>query len=244
MSVLLNKRVGVPLYVVVTDYDVHTQWIHRKAAGYFVGNDDVRVLMGRYGYPVERVQVTGIPVDPVFAGEGRRRPSGKPRILFMSGGLGMGHMEEALERLLGLKTPFDLTVVAGKNESLRKKLAKIAGSRAAVHGFVSDVPERMAASDLILTKAGGLTVSECLASKLPMLIFEPIPGQEECNTDYLVEHGAALKCRNLELLDWKVEELLRNPARLAKMRTACAAIARPWAGRDILRHVLGELARS
>ncbi|MBI3855228.1 MAG: glycosyltransferase [Planctomycetes bacterium] len=238
--VLLAKRVNIPIYVVITDFDAHSLWVLKKAAGYFVASDEVKVQLARYGYPAAQIRATGIPIHPVFSQETPREPSPKPQILFMSGGMGMGHMEKALERILDIRVPFSLTVVAGKNESMRKKLEKMAGDRATVHGFVSNVHELMGKSDLIITKAGGLTVSECLAKKLPMVIFSPIPGQEECNADYLLEHGCAVKARTLDVLDYKVLELLENPARLDMMRRACGAAARASAGRDLLRHVLDE----
>ncbi len=239
-NVVLAKKVGVPVYFVVTDFDAHALWVNRKASGYFVASDEVKVQLARYGYPADRVRVTGIPIHPAFAQEAPPRPEGGPRLLFMSGGFGMGHMEEALERLLEIRVPFGLTVVAGKNEKMRRRLAAVAGPRAEVHGFVTNVHELMARSDLIITKAGGLTVSECLARRLPMVVFSPIPGQEECNADFLLEHGCAVKARTLDVLDFKVLELLENPARLDMMKRACGAVARPFAGRDVLRHVLDE----
>lgn len=239
-NVLLAKRVGIPVYLVVTDFDAHALWVQKKAKGYFVASDEVKVQLARYGYPAEQIKTTGIPIHPVFSQDTPRPPSDKPALLFMSGGFGMGHMEEALERLLAIHVPFDLTVVAGRNEAMRKKLEKIAAGRATVHGFVTNVHELMGRSDLIITKAGGLTVSECLAKKLPMVIFSPIPGQEECNADYLLEHGCAVKARTLDVLDYKVLELLENPARLDMMRRACGSVARAGAGREVLRHVLDE----
>jgi processive 1,2-diacylglycerol beta-glucosyltransferase len=239
-NVVLAKRIGLPVYVVITDFDAHTLWVNRKAAGYFVPSDEVKVLLARCGYPAERIRTTGIPIHPLFAQDLPAPPADRPRLLFMSGGFGMGHMEEALERLLAIRNPFALTVVAGKNEKMRKRLEAIAAGRAEVHGFVTNVHEIMARSDLIITKAGGLTVSECLARRLPMVLYSPIPGQEECNADYLLEHGCAVKARTLEILDYKVLELLENPARLDMMKRACGAVARPWAGRDVLRHVLDE----
>ena len=245
-NVLLAKKIPVPVYVVVTDFDVHSLWLNRKAAGYFVASDEVKVQLARYGYPAERIRVTGIPIHPVFSQETLPPPpdpSGAPRkarLLMMSGGFGMGHMEEVLERLLAIRTPFELTVVAGRNEKMKKKLEAIAAGRAVVHGFVTNVHELMGRSDLIITKSGGLTVSECLAKRLPMVIFSPIPGQEECNADYLLEHGCAVKSRSLDVLDYKVLELLENPSRLDMMKRAAGAAARPFAGRDVLRHVLDE----
>jgi processive 1,2-diacylglycerol beta-glucosyltransferase len=238
--VLLAKRVDIPVYLVVTDFDAHSLWLCRKAAGYFVASDEVKVQLARYGYPAEKIHTTGIPIHPVFSQDTQREASPKPEILFMSGGFGMGHMEQALDRILAIHLPFSLTVVAGKNESMRKRLEKIAAGRATVHGFVTNVHELMGKSDLIITKAGGLTVSECLAKRLPMVIFSPIPGQEECNADFLLEHGCAVKARTLDVLDYKILELLENPARLDMMRRACGAVARASAGRDVLRHVLDE----
>src|SRR6185295_14009747 len=238
--VLLAKRVNIPVYLVITDFDAHALWVHKKAAGYFVASDEVKVQLARYGYPSAQIRTTGIPIHPVFSNETPREAATKPHVLFMSGGFGMGHMEQALERILAIHLPFSLTVVAGKNEAMRKKLEKIAEGRATVHGFVTNVHDLMGKSDLIITKAGGLTVSECLAKKLPMVIFSPIPGQEECNADFLLEHGCAVKARSLDVLDYKVLELLENPHRLDMMRRACGTVARASAGRDILRHVLDE----
>jgi processive 1,2-diacylglycerol beta-glucosyltransferase len=240
-NVVIAKRRGqVPVYVVITDFDVTSLWVNRKADGYFVGSDEVKVQLARFGYPPERIRVTGIPIHPVFAEEVPKPVADRPAILLMGGGFGMGNMEAALERLLQIDLPFRLVVVAGKNEKMRERLAAIAGPRAEVHGFVTNVQDFMARSDLILTKAGGLTVSECLARALPMVIFSPVPGQEEANADYLLERGAAVKARTLDVLDYKVRELLENPARLDMMRRAASAVARPYAGREILRHVLDE----
>jgi processive 1,2-diacylglycerol beta-glucosyltransferase len=239
MNVLLAKKIGVPVYVVVTDYDVHSQWINKRVAGYFVGAEHVKVQLARHGYPSERIRVSGIPVHPVFAEEViAPPPSPTPRLLLMGGGLGMGDMVDALERLL--KLPCQVTVIAGKNESLRKKLESASDGRATVHGFVSNIHVLMGAHDLIVTKAGGLTVSECLARRLPMVLYSPIPGQEECNADFLLERGCAVKARSIDLLDYKVHELLESPARLDMMKRACGATARPYAGRDLLRAVLDE----
>ncbi len=240
VHVLLAKRVEVPVYVVVTDHDVHGLWVDPRAAGYFVASEEVKVLLSRRGYPADRVRVTGIPIHPVFAREAPRPASGRPSVLVMGGGFGMGPMVEAVGRLLEIDLPFRLVVAAGKNEKLRRKLDAASRGRAEVHGFVTNIQDFMDRSHLIVTKAGGLTVSECLARGLPMVLVAPIPGQEEYNADYLLERGAAVKARTLEVLDFKVRELLENPARLGRMREAAAAAARPHAGRDILRHVLDE----
>lgn len=239
-SVLLAKRVKVPVYIVITDFDAHPLWVQPRAAGYFVASLEVKVQLSRMGIPAERIRVTGIPIHPAFSDEAPRTAAARPRLLFMGGGLGLGNMDELLDRLLALPVPADLVVVAGRNEPLRKRLEKAAAGRARILGFVDNVHELMAASDLIITKAGGLTVSECLARRLPMVLCSPIPGQEEANTDFLLERGCAVKARTPDVLDFKVLELLEDPSRLDMMSRACAAAARPRAGRDILRYVIDE----
>lgn len=241
-----------PVYVVVTDFDVHSFWVNRDAAAYFVASEQVKWQMRRYGYPPEKIHVTGIPVMPVFSkAEGRAvvakrlglDPS-RPTVLFMSGGFGMGPMEEAVERLLPATEDAQLVVIAGKNDKLRAKLQAAAkGTRAKIHGFVTNVHEFMEASDLVISKSGGLTTSECLARGVPMVVFSPIPGQEERNCDHLMENGAAVKAASTDVLDFKVRELLDDPARLARMKESARRIARPLAGREILEHVAREIRR-
>jgi processive 1,2-diacylglycerol beta-glucosyltransferase len=241
-------REAPPVHVVVTDFDVHSLWVNRGADGYFVASDEVRHLLARYGYPADRIRVTGIPVLPAFSKEMGREAAarklgldpGAPTVLFMSGGFGMGPMAESVERLLALED-LQLVVIAGRNEKLRSTLAGLAkGTKTQVHGFVTNVHEFMEASDVVISKSGGLTTSECLARGVPMVVFSPIPGQEERNCDFLLERGAAVKASSLEALDFKVRELLDDPARLARMKAAARAAARPLAGRDILQTVADE----
>lgn len=239
-ALLAREKLGVPVYVVITDFDAHGLWVHKRAAGYFVASEEVKCQLVRRRFPAERVRVTGIPIHPVFASEIPRPPASRPEILLMGGGFGMGHMELALERLLEIPVPCRITVIAGRNEKMKKRLQEVAGGRAEVHGFVTNIQEFMTRADLAISKSGGLTVSECLARGLPLVVTSPIPGQEEANADYLLEKGAAVKARSLDVLDFKVRELLENPARLDMMKRAAAAAARPFAGRDILRYVLDE----
>jgi processive 1,2-diacylglycerol beta-glucosyltransferase len=98
--------------------------------------------------------------------------------------------------------------------------------------------EYMAASDLIVGKAGGLTTSEALVKGLVMVITNPIPGQEERNSDHLLEAGAAILCNNLPTLAYKIDRLLADASRFAAMKRNAAALGRPHAARDIVQKVL------
>jgi len=243
---------GPPVFQTITDLDVHSFWIAPGVAGYFAGNDQVRWLIEKFGTPANLIHVTGIPVHPAFSRHRgrdlvRRELSltpGVPVVLFMSGGFGMGNMEEALERLLALPNEFELLVVAGKNEKMKSRLEKIGKKSRRKHrvfGFVSNVHDFMEAADLMISKAGGLTSSECLARSLPLVVYSPIPGQEERNADFLMERGAAVKAATMDLLEYRVGELMADLPRLDRMRASAAAVARPSAGRDIVARVVNHL---
>ena len=236
--------------VVLTDYDAHYFWINPGLDRYFVGSDEVRHLLGCRGIPGDRVRVSGIPIHPVFTRSLGREAAARavgadPRrqtVLVMSGGFGVGHVEETLQRLLAAAPQAQFLVIAGKNESLQRKREAVAGGaagRVRVFGFVANIQDHMEASDLAVTKAGGLTVTECLARGLPMAVFNPIPGQEEMNADWLVEYGAAVKVKHPDLLGFQLDRLLGDGARLEAMKRAARRLARPDAAFAILKDVLG-----
>jgi processive 1,2-diacylglycerol beta-glucosyltransferase len=116
-------------------------------------------------------------------------------------------------------------------------LAKRHPGRLVAQGFTNRVERLMAASDLVITKPGGLTTSECLAMGLPMVVHAPIPGQEERNCDYLLEQGAALKAIDASALEWRVRELIAHPERLAAMAARARSLGHPQAARDVVRLV-------
>ncbi len=105
-------------------------------------------------------------------------------------------------------------------------------------GFTTEMDQYMAAADLLIGKAGGLTTSEALARALPMALIEPIPGQEERNADHLLEAGAAIRCNNMPAAAWKIAGLLNDPPRLERMRQAAAQLGRPEAAAAIAKDTL------
>src|SRR5262249_57222547 len=132
-------------------------------------------------------------------------------------------------------------VVAGRNEAVRAELAGLAvppRHRARVLGFTTQIDELMAVADLVVTKPGGLTSSEALASGAAMVIVNPIPGQEARNSDFLLEHGAAIKVNNTATLTHKLTELLHHPERLAQLKATAKSLGRPQAAFDVARRAL------
>jgi processive 1,2-diacylglycerol beta-glucosyltransferase len=239
-----------PVWVQVTDFDVHGLWIHEHVTGYFAANEEVAWRMAERRIPTESIHVTGIPIMPVFsdplsrikcASEFNLDPTRKT-LLLMAGGAGVGGIEKLAGRLLELDLDFQMVALAGRNQELLESLRDLAAAhprRLFPLGFTRVIERVMAASDLAITKPGGLTTSECLAMGLPMIVVSPIPGQEERNSDFLLENGAALKACDTGALAYRVTRLLDEPARLEALRRNAAQLGKPDAARSVLDIVLG-----
>jgi processive 1,2-diacylglycerol beta-glucosyltransferase len=252
---IAKKKLRARHAIVITDYDVHALWLCRTVDRYYVALTESAEYLVAIGIPREKLRVTGIPVDPLFAKPVDRNAVRKhlgldpsaPIVLAAAGGEGVGPVEQLVRGLLELRRPWQIVAIAGKSEKMRKRLEALsrqAGSlpegapRLCPVGFTTEMDQYMAAADLLVGKAGGLTTSEALARALPMVLIEPIPGQEERNADHLLEAGAAIRCNNLPVAAWKVAALLDDPARLKQMQEAARRMARPNAAAEIAENVL------
>ena len=244
-----NGRLHCPVWVQVTDFDVHRMWVHNGITGYFAGNEEVAYRLRDKGVPAHAIRVTGIPVMAEFGQAPDRAACARElgidptrtTVLLMGGGAGMGKLEQTAERLMQLNCDFQLIVMAGKNLTTLaclRMLEKRYPGRLVAYGYTGHVAKLMACSDLAITKPGGLTVSECLAMGLPMILYQPIPGQEERNADYLLEQGVALKASNAATLEYRLIELLRDPERLASMRSRATGLGKANAARAVVDTVL------
>jgi len=249
----LDGSLDVPVVTVVTDYVVHAQWIHPGTDLYLVGSEGVRSGLARRGVPEEAIRVTGIPVQANTAlleqrDALREKWNLKPgllTLLVMTGAQGMMRRPWRLFRTIASR-PVQGFFLCGKDRALlsRLKLREERYPDFRIMPFVRIVPELMCVSDLLISKAGGLTVSEALAMELPMIIFHPIPGQEFANRDYLLQAGAAMAADTMGDLGAALDELCRRPERLEAMRAATRTIRRPDAARDAGLEMLRLLAGS
>lgn len=245
-------RFAVPVWVQVTDFDLHAMWVIPRMTGFFAANDEIAFRMRASRIDAERVHMTGIPVVPSFA-QSHDRSICAPRfgldptrltIMLMGGGAGVGKLDEVAAMLMRIDHDFQLIVLAGRNETVLGRLRTLAAEhpeRLFPFGFTNEVAPLMACSDLVITKPGGLTTSECLAMGVPMIVNAPIPGQEEHNADYLLEQGAALKAIDLISIDYRVRQLLAQPERLASMRAHARGLGQPQAAQRVLDIVLAQL---
>jgi processive 1,2-diacylglycerol beta-glucosyltransferase len=250
LSRMIRKdRLACPVWVQVTDFDLHRMWIHEHMAGYFAANEEVAFRMRAQGINAEAIHVTGIPIMPAFAQALDRTECAREfgldplrtTFLLMGGGAGLGSLDVIADRLLALDANFQLIVLAGRNAAALSALQGLAArhpGRLLPQGFTDKVERLMACADLVITKPGGLTTSECLAMGLPMIVNAPIPGQEERNADFLLEQGVALKASDAVTLEYRIRHLLDNPRKLADMRDKARALGVPAAARRVLEKVL------
>lgn len=236
--------------IIVTDFDCHAMWLSRMFHRYFVALDETKAHLEALGLPGERITVSGIPIDPIFAAPVDRptvRASygldpAKTTLLLSAGALGVGPTELIVERLKHLQHDAQVIVTCGRSEEVQSRVraATNGDARFCILGYSDRMHELMHISDLFIGKPGGLTTSEALACGLPMVVFSPIPGQEERNADHLLEEGAGIRCNELTTLPFKIDRLLADPDRLANMRRAAAALGRPNAARTVVQTLLDD----
>lgn len=244
-------KLDCPQATVTTDFETHRLWVQEPTDCYFVAGEMGRALLSRWGVDERKIRVTGIPVRREFnVVEDRsalRSQLGlapdRPVTLLLCGGFGVGPVVQLLSELLTLPRDVQIIAVCGRNDALRERLTTLAtgeGARCRVVGFTDEMHCWMQAADIVVTKPGGLTSSEALACGLPLVIVNPIPGQEARNSDFLLECGAAVKSNDIRLIGHRVRVLLDAPDRLNAMRKAALSAARPEAAASIARE-LGQM---
>lgn len=248
---LSSRRLDTRLSIVVTDFHFHAEWITRSFNRYFVAQEEDKVHMQGLGLPSERISVTGIPIDPVFAEplakdqarEELRLDPARPLVIVSAGTLGVSPAASVVKRLAEMPEDFQTVVICGRNEELFdqvRTIAQQAKRSMTVLGYTKQMRKLMAAADLMLTKPGGLTTAEALACGLPIMILDPVGGQEERNATMLLERGAAVMCPEVTVLPYKLGRLLRDPERLHRMSLAAAEIGFPDSSARVAQEVLKD----
>ncbi len=246
-----KKAHHLPMTVigVLTDYAPHLYWLHEGVDYYVVPSQEAHDRYVKEGIPADRIKVLGIPIRIKFAQPLDRQAIAKklgldcdiPTVLIMGGGQGLGPMKEAVKSLVHLGRPLQLIVICGTNVKLVhwiKKIQRQTNKKILFYDYASNVDELMEVSTLIVSKPGGMTTSECLAKGLPMVIIDPIPGQEERNSQFLVNQGVAMRVEDKHHIAHAIEWLLNDPKQLAAMKQAALKNGKPMAAQDIARLIL------
>ena len=244
-----KKKKAFRIAVTLTDYEFHPVWVVPNVDLYFTATEEVKSSLSFYGITPERIVPSGIPIHPNFSEEKEKKEllgkyglnNQSPVVLISAGSFGVTPLAEVIADFKLIKDDFQIMVVCGNNVKLKKELETKQKSEPRlkkVFGFVDFMDELMGMSNLLITKPGGITVSESIAKGLPMIFIEPIPGQEEANADYLVEQGAGVKARNLPVLIDKLGLLIRDTGKLADMSKKAKTISRPYAAKTIAETIV------
>lgn len=252
VSLMLTRGVlDARLAVVTTDYDFQGLWLTSPFNHFFVARDETKAHMTAIGVPADRITVSGIPVQPGLAdaidhdailNRYDLRPD-RPILLISAGAAGGTYTQTIVQQTFRLRNDFQAVVVCGRNEQLKSQiegLVALRGDRYRVLGYATDMPDLMRAATLFVGKPGGLSSSECMAAGLPMILIHPIPGQEVRNSDFLLEEGAAVRCNYETTVGYKIDQLLAEPDRIARMAASARRIGRPEASAQIASSVLAD----
>lgn len=246
---ITHKLKNLRLIGVLTDFAPHSYWLNEGVDYYVVPAPEIRDRFIAKGVHPDKIKVYGIPIHSKFSNQLDKKPIADklglsldiPTILIMGGGQGLGPIQESVESLVKLERDIQLIVVAGTNKQLIKWLQSVvahSSKRILVYEFAKNIDELMEMATLIITKPGGMTTSECLAKGLPMVIVNPIPGQEMRNTDFLLNKGIAIRVYKTSDIGEEIEVLLNSPERLAAMRKAAYDSGKPYAAQNIAKLIL------
>ncbi len=243
----------LPVVGIVTDFVVHPFWIYANVDAYAATTREMCDALVARGVARERIVYSGIPVDPRFArprlerDELRREldlPRDRPLVLIMGGGVGIGPLDRIMRALARVPVPLAAAVIVGRNRGLERRVLAAAERTPyplRVFGFVDNVFDYMHASDVLLSKPGGLTSSEALAARLPMILVKPLPGQERRNTRYLIDHGAAIHATDEAEISAAVGEFLASSERRRSAQEAVDALRRPRAAYAVADRIVALL---
>ncbi len=245
---------NIPVVTVITDMCIHSQWIHSKTDLYLVGSPEVAVGLEKRGVSRDKIGITGIPILPVFKQSINREKvkrefdlDSKAKVLLFMGGndgiFGTNHFNFLLRDLPPDVQPI---IITGSNQDLYERLHSTSYQkyRVRTYRYVEDIAGLMKVSDLLVTKAGGVTISEAIAVGLPMIIFKPTPGHEEANARFLAKHRAGFVVKRDLGLKKVINRMIIDDDLRQYFGRNCIKIATPNSAENGARLILNLAAPS
>lgn len=260
ISYLKKKgKIDCKLATILTDFASHEQWLigHEYTDFFFVSNDNMKKELTDYGVDESKITVSGIPMSDRFFQKFDKKEifkmfdldENKKVILFFGGGefgLGKERTIQIFSSLISNSPNYQIIAIAGKNEKMKEAFEELveqlkANDKVRILGFTDKVPELMSISSVVVTKPGGLTTTESLVSNLPLIIINPIPGQEEENAEFLENHGVGVWIRKHDNPDTILSDLLSSEDKLEKMRENTKSLAKPNSCKNICELLINNL---
>ncbi len=239
VEILKEKKIIHSVNIgIVTDFTVHPFWEESLHFDYIVTPSELlEHQMLKKGFKKSQILPYGIPIDPKFSENKYEKKDlmmefgldfGKLTVLMMSGSMGYGNIRGVVAKLDKIPLDFQIIVVCGNNAEAKKEIDAMRKTKKFLtFGYVNNVDQLMAVSDCIITKPGGLTTSEALAMRLPLILINPIPGQEDRNLEFLLNNGVAMAVSDTCMLDEVMFQLLKNPNRFSLMKENIDFLRKP-----------------
>lgn len=251
LSVLKRKgTISIPIITTLTDYTLHPIWINKEVDYYIISSENFKYELDYWQINPNKAKFYGIPVRDFFYNKLDRNELCKKlnisntfTALLMGGGLGLGKITETLDYLLNYKVDIQIIVVTGKNQILYKQLnEKYINSNKfnnlKVFGFISNIHELMSISDVIITKPGGITITEALVKEVPIIVSSNLPGQEERNTEFILNNGIGMLATSPNTLISCINLLKENKEKYNIMKYNMSKLKKPNATKDIVNLIL------
>ena len=251
MTYLKEKgTINCPTFGIVTDFTVHPFWESTDIDYYVTPDSLLNNQMNKKGIATEKILPFGIPIKSKFSekmpkDEARRQIGIKDKftLLIMMGSMGFGNITKHLEKIDKMNSDFQILCVCGNNAKAKKEIESNKWNRDIyAYGFVDNVDVLMDASDCIITKPGGLTTSELLAKKLPAIIVNPIPGQEDRNIEFLVNSGAAIMATPTYPIDEALYVVLNNEWRMNLLKECVEHVGKPDSTEKLCEFIIEKLS--
>ena len=254
-----TKKINYRLATVMTDFHIHPQWLvsFEQNDFFFVANSQMKIDMIGLGVDDEKIFVSGIPVSDKFSQkidtdkvfEEFELDKDKKTILFFAGGefgLGRNKTFMILKAIIRLFPDMQVVAIAGKNKAMKEKFTELVKNTNSEHrikilDYTNKVPELMRIACIVITKPGGLTVSEALASKKPIIVINPIPGQEEENAEYLINNNVAIRITDEDNISRTLKYLFKNTENFEQMVESTKKLSKPNATKTIAEKMYTEV---
>jgi processive 1,2-diacylglycerol beta-glucosyltransferase len=237
----------VPTFTVITDYVLHTRWIHPGTQHYFIATESLKQELLAAGISEQKISVTGIPIREAFDAPVQTEEliikygldPRKKHALIVAGAFGvLAHVRKMIEAVLG-QTEYDLILVCGRNRSLTSRMKETYADNPRVHvlGYVEKMDEMMGVASCLITKAGGITLTEALSRSLPVIVYRPLPGQEEGNAEVLSDAGAIRIAYRLEEVTGILNQI-QEITHLQRLEKAMRSLYKPGAASAVASEIL------
>lgn len=251
-----KNKANFTLATVMTDYAPHDQWLlyHEEVDYFFVAHSAMKEALVAKGIDESKIFATGIPLSNRFLEHYNKKETleefglkaRKKTVLFFAGGefgLGKSKTLEILKNFAENFPDIQMVAIAGRNKNMKEKFTELVENTSRndtikILDYTNKVPELMSISDLVVTKPGGLTTTESLASGLPIIVINPIPGQEEENAEFLEENGVAIWLKKEDDAKEILTDILGNPSKMKEMKIRARLLAKKNSTKDICKIVL------